>query len=90
MNSIRSAMETFRYWQNQSGVSLDHGTKADRERLSVELGRLRADFGAIEEAITREGIAVIPAYWSADRCAAVLRATAGPVLRATAPASSRS
>jgi hypothetical protein len=63
-------METFRYWQNQSSVSLDHGTKVDRERLSAELGRLRADFGAIEEGITREGIAVIPAYWSADRCAA--------------------
>jgi hypothetical protein len=70
MVKIRSAVETFRYWNQTSQVCAEQARQVDRVALRSDLRQVLPDGKRIERALLRDGIAVIADYWPADKCAA--------------------
>jgi hypothetical protein len=69
MLSLRAGIDTLRYWDNALVIAGENASRADRARLHLRLRGKRPDFDALSAAIMRHGVAIVPGYWSAERCA---------------------
>jgi hypothetical protein len=65
--NIRSAIKTYRYWDDQIRGFSERAQSVDRLTRKSELLEMRSDFNQIERDLKEDGIAVINSYWSADR-----------------------
>ena len=68
MPSVRAGLETFKYWDNARRAVADHADRIDRALLGPALLRSRLDWNTLFSSLKRDGIAVVPEYWSAARC----------------------
>jgi hypothetical protein len=69
MLGVRAGLETLKYWDRVRPVAVDHVNSVDGARLRADLLHHRPDFAALLTSVERDGIAVIPEYWSEDKCA---------------------
>ena len=69
MLDLRAGFETLRYWSNARAVAADHARHVDQAKLDADLARLGFDLPGLRAQVEAEGIAVVPTYWSEDRCA---------------------
>jgi hypothetical protein len=67
---IRSALETNRYWNSQHQFFSERSQKVDRTSRRSELRRGRADYDGLLRDIVSDGIAVVPSYWTEEKCRA--------------------
>jgi hypothetical protein len=70
MLNLRAAIDAYRYWRNFEQTCAENGSKVDGATL---LSSLRSSHGEIDEivaSIHNTGIAVVPNYWSTEKCAA--------------------
>src|SRR5712675_348744 len=68
MPSVRAGLEMLKYWGNSRPVAVDHADSIDGALLRANLLHHRPDRDFIFTSIERDGIAVIPGYWSEDKC----------------------
>lgn len=68
--SISSALQTYRYWNQQAEVRASHGRRADVGELQARLEKLRPGFASAWDRLRSSGVVAIANYWSADECAA--------------------
>jgi hypothetical protein len=68
MLSLRAGLETFKYWGNARPAVADDADRIDPTRLRAALLRSRPDWNALFSSLKRDGIAVVPEYWSAAKC----------------------
>lgn len=69
MLSLRAGYDTLRYWKALQRVAVDHATAVDQMRLRAELQRHCRDLTALLDRVESDGVAVVPGYWSDERCA---------------------
>ena len=66
--NIRSALETYRYWNAQREVFSAHAPKVDQAMRKSELARMRLDYEAVARAMQDDGVFAIESYWPEDKC----------------------
>jgi hypothetical protein len=67
MLSVRAGLETLKYWPKSRPS--DHTDGIDRVHLRADLLHHRSDWDALFNRVERDGIAVVPGYWSEHKCA---------------------
>jgi hypothetical protein len=68
MPSVRAGLETLKYWGRARPVAVDHADSIDGARLRANLLHHRRDWDTLFTSVERDGVAVIPEYWSEDKC----------------------
>ena len=67
MLSVRAGIDTFRYWRSARQIAEKHESRVAADALA-KLRKVRPEAGSILSVIRRDGVAVVPNYWSAEKC----------------------
>jgi hypothetical protein len=70
MLNIRAGLDTYRYWKTFEQACADGTAKVADETLLPGLRNARTEADEILASIHATGIAVVPNYWPAEKCAA--------------------
>jgi len=68
--NVRSAIETYRYWNRQTSICAEQASSIDVAPTMAELRRMRCDADYLIGGLMHQGIAVVDGYWPAEKCAA--------------------
>lgn len=66
--TLRSGIETYRYWNLMAEHRATKGVQVDGNVLDARLRQLHPDSEQLLDRLRSSGVAAIPAYWSAEKC----------------------
>src|SRR5580704_6393104 len=69
MVSLRAGIDTFRFWQLADRSVQQKSAKVDAAALLMECRDRYPNCNILLGSLERDGIAVVPDYWSAEKCA---------------------
>jgi hypothetical protein len=67
---LRSGIDTYRYWNRQAEIRIENERQIDTVERQSTVQRLHPDVARHLDQLRSTGVAAIPGYWSADKCAA--------------------
>jgi hypothetical protein len=69
MPNLRAAIDTYRYWNGFEQTCIENSSKVDDVDSLANLRSARSEIDGILASLRGTGIAVVPNYWSAEKCA---------------------